>query len=214
MINKLTKQKLNMMNLIRKDSRDIVVPPICVINYFGLRYVIYMITPVSRDTLEYGTITQNLLVNNFLADAKLLSKIAESLNLENHFVSEDGTGQLKNILLTSNMELHRVSNNLVLTDLEFICPPEYFDYAETPASDLYRNLSKFLRIETLQNCHEPRMRADWLQVSTKNPPKCSNCFEYIAETEYLYFEKRSLHNDKKIFRQFYACVTCFHNHKA
>ena len=64
------------------------MPPICVINYFGLRYVIYMITPVSRDTLEYGTITQNLLVNNFMADAKLLSKIAELMNIETHFIEK------------------------------------------------------------------------------------------------------------------------------
>lgn len=212
-IHKLCKQKFNILNLIRKTSKDIVVPPVCLVNYFGIRYVVYAITPITRDTLDYGTITQNLIINENLSAPKVLQTIANEFNIENHVIYESGTDTLKNVVLTNNLEIHKIGSNLVLTDLEYMCPTEYFDYDTTTKSNLPYNLSRFIRIETLKDCHESKLDEDWCEVATKDPPKCSNCHEYIRETEYLYFEKKSLANDKKVFKQFYCCLSCFETHK-
>jgi hypothetical protein len=68
----------------------------------------YAMEPLDLDTLVYGSISQDLVIKNDLNKFVTIEKLSEIFNCSFHKVQEKGTGEIKEIFLSSGVEIHRL----------------------------------------------------------------------------------------------------------
>ena len=79
------------------------------VDYFGLRFEVQSLCPLSTNSLAYGTDTDGLLFTDEDPEAERMAKnLASLLNLKEHFIEErSGTKKIKLVYLPFTVQLHR-----------------------------------------------------------------------------------------------------------
>jgi len=78
----------------------LMVPLVCVIDYFGIVFEVQTPFPISINTLVYGSDTQGLLFKNDHEEAEQMAKhIGEILNLKPYTLKERASGVAKDAYL-------------------------------------------------------------------------------------------------------------------
>jgi hypothetical protein len=99
------------LSLLRNQIENLVVPLSCIVDYFGVKFECFSIPPISLNSLVYGSDTEGLVFANQDEGAHQMAvKIGLLLNLKPHFIREQTTSKLKQIVLPYDVQLHRNSD--------------------------------------------------------------------------------------------------------
>lgn len=133
-ISRFLEHKIQMMNYIRNNQETLVVPLMCVLEYYGICFLVYSISAINYDTLVYGSFTEGLLLENLIDENKgVLVQLGKQLNIAKHGVTERATGEEFEFLLTPGIQIHKVKvyqdsakqeeiERLYLIDVDYLSP--------------------------------------------------------------------------------------------
>lgn len=208
-IGELLKHKVDMMNWVRMKTDSFVVPLCCAIEHFGRYYMAYAAVPVDLNSLVYGSITQNLMITTDINDNLDLVELVKAMNLNLHKVREIGTNTQKEIVGTSNWEIHRVKDKLYVTDIDRLLP---LDFTEETEIKLETNfVCNFLPIEIVLSSTSKTLDDRYVNVMSRDTMKCKECGQYIADKEfYIYDRGNAATNDKDVY---VCCISCYERKK-
>ena len=85
-----------------------MIPLACIVDYYGIYFEVQTPSPLTLNTLVYGSDSEGLLFKNDDAESEQLAKdIAETFNLQPYTIKEKATGILKLTYLPYEVQIHR-----------------------------------------------------------------------------------------------------------
>lgn len=87
---------------------NLIVPLGAVVDYYGIRFEVQSLCPISINSLVYGSDTDGMLFEN--SDKKVENmaiRLGLKLNLAPHNIEERVTGNVKEIYLPYTVQLHK-----------------------------------------------------------------------------------------------------------
>ena len=208
-ISKLLKHKIKMLNHIRRQQDDLMVPLACLVDYFGRFYMVYALSGIDCNSLVHGSLTQGIAIKNDLNDIPAVKVLSRQLNIKPHYVVERGTSKVRPILLSSGVEIHRFEGKIYLTDVERLTPLT-IRAEEDETKLLSKGEVKFIPLQMSLNSKEQEIDRNFRKVKSKLTMRCSECREYIPHAEYYRYNNIIVApNAKKDFRQYSCCLNCY-----
>jgi len=209
---KLAKHKVKMLNHARENQEDIFVPLCSLIEYYGTYFVVHATEKVELDTLVYGSITQDLLIKNDLNLVKSIETLSELFNCSFHKYQERGItlgekDQMKEMFLSSGVEIHKINGKLYLTDLERLTPLE-IGHAD-PESHVLGTFVNFLSLNLVLKSHGNQISSEYRLVKSRLTVKCKECDQYIPDEEYFTYHKSALIPSSKAKVDYDCCLQCY-----
>jgi hypothetical protein len=148
------------------------------IEYYGSYFIVHAAEKVDCDTLVYGSITQDLQIKNDLNLVKSVEFLSEQFNIGSHKYQErcvpiGEKEKLKDMFLSSGIEIHKINGKLYLTDVERLTPLE-IGHAD-PESYVLGAFVNFLPLSLVQKSHGNQLASEYRLVKSRNTIKCKEC---------------------------------------
>eukprot|EP00743_Colponemidia_sp_Colp-15_P010245 GILK01011263.1.p1 GENE.GILK01011263.1~~GILK01011263.1.p1 ORF type:complete len:1014 (+),score=191.11 GILK01011263.1:62-3103(+) len=210
--NKVANHELAALNAIRHQVVDLEVPLVCIVDFYGIRFLAMSLLPVHPSNLVYGSIDGAHIARQDAAAAKA-DALAEKLNLAKFEVIDSPTDRRLAMSLPIDVQIYSgqqhtdpsgvVRQKYYLLNAASILPPE------APFDDPVSCITKRIRLELVANYTEGGIQPDWVQQTWMYPHKCSECDRYITDFEYYYFEKRNVDKQATLLMTYYCDVDCY-----
>lgn len=204
----MASHNLKAFSLLRHWFKELIIPLWWIVDYRGEAFEVQSISPISINSLVYGTDTHGLsyLIKDFNSE-DLARKISERLNLKAHKFIEhltiNGKNREFNIFLPYSVQLHRSSGREEYTNYYIVNPGALFwcDTILTNDKDYVpKLLVRQLRPEWIINNHSDKVVEGYSLQTWKTPTRWCICAHFIREYDYFYYEKKTLEGPSKRYK--------------
>ena len=177
-----------------------IIPLWWIVDYQGESFEVQSISPISINTLVYGSDTHGLTYTNIDLNAEdVASKIADKLNISRHIFKE----KLKvneeraehNILLPYSVQIHRgkISDQVAYYYLVNPWDLLWWDSIVSNNPDsVWKSLVWKMRPEWIINNNNNEIDENYSKQTWKTPTRCWSWGHFIQEYVYYFYEKRNL----------------------
>ena len=165
-------QEYRMLNLLRNTSKNFFVPLACLVDYVGVRYIVYSLCSFTTRTLVHGSNTEAIYIENDKTGDLVSEEIADRVNLIPHKVFERVNGDPHNMKLPVDVEIHRLhTEEIYVMNVCRLMPPDFLETDE----NAFENNGKFLKAELVTEYNDGTLRNNFKLITWKNPVKCNEC---------------------------------------
>jgi len=182
-----------------------------IVDYFGIRFETQSLCPLSLNSLVYGSDTDGLLFeNNDINAETLASKIGEKLNIAPHNIEERATGNIKQVYLPYNVQLHMNPTKqgkevFLVNPMRLFPSDESVRMQDKKLPNSHEVMSRQLRPEQVISNNKGQPAQGYKQFTWKKPVVCDECGAHIMEYVYYYYSKESVAVKMPKLYEYYCC---------
>jgi hypothetical protein len=214
---KMASHDIKAFSLLRHQFKNLIIPLCWLVDYRGEVFQVQNISPITINTLVYGSDTHGLNYEkkDFTAE-EIARQISSKLNLKPHIFKELFAVNSKineyEIFLPYSVQIHWGLGKQESSNYYIINPGALFccdNILSNDADYTPKMLVRQLRPEWMINNHDDEFVEGYVKQTWIKPTPWCSCGEYIVDFEYYYYEKRNLDKKRTLLTQLYWWPNCF-----